>query len=95
LSASIRQRLLSSFCGESLKMRLVGVALCVGGLKLLHLPSPRVTSIVLARGLAPEGYGQHSLVMAAMSILALPVGSGLEQLITREGSRDLTIGLLP
>lgn len=62
-------------------------ALGVGGLKLIHLPLTLVTSVLLARGLGPEGYGQYSFVMAAIAILALPVSSGLEHLVTREVAR--------
>lgn len=84
MSIVVRQRLLASFHGDGLKARLVRGALGVGGLKLLYLPLALVTSIVLARGLGPEGYGQYSFVMAAISMLALPVASGLGQLVTRE-----------
>lgn len=87
LSASIAQRLLLPFRGEGLQARLVRGALGVGGLKLLYLPLTLITSIVLARGLGPAGYGQYSFVMAAISILALPVGAGLGQLVTREVAR--------
>ena len=87
MSASITHRFLLLFRGESLKARLLRGALGVGGLKLFYLPLTLVTSVVLARGLGPAGYGQYSFVMAAISILALPVGSGLGQLVTREVAR--------
>ncbi|KPQ20036.1 MAG: Membrane protein involved in the export of O-antigen and teichoic acid [Halomonas sp. HL-93] len=84
MTSSITERLLLSFRGESLKARLVRGALGVGGLKLFYLPLTLITSILLARGLGPAGYGQYSFVMAVISLLALPVGSGLGQLVTRE-----------
>lgn len=84
LSGSKRKQLHSSYTGESLKARLVRGALGVGGLKLIQLPLTLLISILLARGLEPAGYGQYSFVMAAIAILALPVASGLGQLVTRE-----------
>ena len=84
MKVSVTKRLLSSIRGESLTARLLQGALGAGGLKLLSLPLILVTSIVLARGLGPAGYGQYSFVMAAISMLALPIGSGLGQLVTRE-----------
>jgi O-antigen/teichoic acid export membrane protein len=84
LNVSMMQRLLSSFRGENLTARLVRAALGVGGLKLLYMPLTLLTSIVLARGLGPAGYGQYSFVLAVISLLSLPVGSGLAQLVTRE-----------
>lgn len=82
--ANLAQRLLSSSRGDGLKAQLVRGALGVGGLKLLSLPLTLATSILLARGLGPEGYGQYVFVLAVISLLALPVGPGLGQLVTRE-----------
>lgn len=73
--------------GDGLKAQLVRGALGVGGLKLLSLPLTLVTSILLARGLGPQGYGQYAFVMAVISMLALPIGPGLGQLVTREVAR--------
>lgn len=84
LSNYTRQRLSSLTRGDSLKAQLVRGAVGVGGLKLLSLPLTLVTSILLARGLGPEGYGQFSFIMAVITILSLPVGKGLGQLVTRE-----------
>ncbi len=75
------------FRGDGLKTKLVRGALGVGGLKLLSLPLTLATSVLLARGLGPEGYGQYVFVMAIISFLALPVGPGLGQLVTREVAR--------
>ncbi len=78
------KRLFSSFGGQDLKSQLVRGGVGVGALKLLSLPLALVTSVLLARGLGPEGYGQYAFVLAVVSLLALPVGPGLGQLITRE-----------
>tara|TARA_R110000772_G_scaffold266742_1_gene389608 strand:+ start:75894 stop:77219 length:1326 start_codon:yes stop_codon:yes gene_type:complete len=78
------QWLSSLFHGDGLKTKLVRGALGVGGLKLLSLPLTLATSVILARGLGPEGYGQYVFVMAIVSLLALPLGPGLGQLVTRE-----------
>lgn len=72
---------------DGLKAQLVRGAVGVGGLKLLSLPLTLVTSILLALGLGPEGYGQFSFIMAVITMLSLPVGKGLGQLITREVAR--------
>lgn len=78
------QRLYALGRGNALKAQLVRGALGVGGLKLLSLPLTLVASVLLARGLGPESYGQYSFVMAVLSLLVLPVGPGLGQLVTRE-----------
>lgn len=59
----------------------------MGALKLLSLPLTLATSILLARGLGPDRYGQYAFAMAVISILSLPVAQGLGQLITREVAR--------
>lgn len=70
--------------GKELKNQLVRGALGVGGVKLLSLPITLAASILLARGLGPEGYGQYAFIMSLVALLALPIGPGLGQLITRE-----------
>lgn len=70
--------------GEGLRAQLIRGAMGVGGLQLLYQPLTLAASIILARGLGPEGYGQYVFVMAVISILALPIGPGLGQLVTRE-----------
>lgn len=70
--------------GQGLRAQLVRGVLGVGGLKLLSLPLTLSASILLARGLGPEGYGQYVFVLSLVTILALPVGPGIGQLITRE-----------
>ena len=70
--------------GGGLKVQLIRGAVGVGGLKLLSLPLTLAASILLARGLGPEGYGQYAFIMAVMTMLSLPIGRGLGQLITRE-----------
>lgn len=70
--------------GQGLKAQLVRGVLGVGGLKLLSLPLTLGASVLLARGLGPEGYGQYVFVLSLMTLLALPVGPGIGQLVTRE-----------
>lgn len=70
--------------GQGLKAQLVRGVLGVGGLKLLSLPLTLGASVLLARGLGPEGYGQYVFVLSLMTMLALPVGPGIGQLVTRE-----------
>lgn len=87
MSTSIGQRILAIGCSNSLRAQLVRGVLGVGGLKLLSLPLTLAASILLARGLGPDGYGQYVFVMAVIAMLALPVGPGLGELVTREVAR--------
>lgn len=79
-----RARLTELKQGQGLKAQLVRGVLGVGGMKLLSIPLTMGASILLARGLGPDGYGQYVFVLSLMTMLALPVGPGLGQLVTRE-----------
>ncbi|RUO76950.1 oligosaccharide flippase family protein [Idiomarina seosinensis] len=72
---------------ESFRGQLLKGGLGVGFLKLCALPLTLLTSIILARGLGPEGLGQYAFVMAVINVLVLPIGPGLGQLLTREVSK--------
>lgn len=87
MNLAVIRRLLSIGRGDGLRAQLVRGAMGVGGLKLLGLPLTLATSILLARALGPEGYGQYVFVMAVIALLALPIGPGLGQLVTREVAR--------
>lgn len=56
----------------------------VGAMKLFSIPIGLATSIILARTLGPEGFGQYAFVIALIPLVALPVSGGLQQLLTRE-----------
>ncbi len=56
----------------------------VGIMKLASIPIGILTSVILARGLGPEVFGQYVLVMSLVPLLALPVAGGLPQFLTRE-----------
>lgn len=56
----------------------------VGAIKLLSIPIGLATSIILARTLGPEGFGQYTFIMALVPLIALPISGGLPQLLTRE-----------
>ena len=87
MNTAVIQRLLAVGQGDGLRAQLVRGAMGVGGLKLLSLPLTLATSILLARALGPQGYGQYAFVMAVIALLALPIGPGLGQLVTREVAR--------
>lgn len=84
VNAGWLKHLVAAGRGEGLRAQFLRSGLGVGGLKASSLLLTLLTSILLARGLGPNGYGQYAFVMALMSILALPIGPGLGQLITRE-----------
>lgn len=56
----------------------------IGAMKLFSIPIGIATSIILARALAPEEFGQYTFVIALIQLAALPVSGGLRQLLTRE-----------
>ncbi|WP_018995114.1 oligosaccharide flippase family protein [Thioalkalivibrio sp. ALJ2] len=87
MNTAVIRRLLAVGQGDGLRAQLVRGAMGVGGLKLLSLPLTLAASILLARALGPEGYGQYVFVMAVIALLALPIGPGLGQLVTREVAR--------
>lgn len=54
------------------------------GIKLGHGMLAFFVSIILARTLGPEGFGNYSFVYALLMVLAIPAQSGLPQLVVRE-----------
>lgn len=56
-------------------------------LKLLSLALTTGTTVLLARVLAPEGYGVYALGIAAITILGIPSQIGLPTLVMREAAR--------
>ena len=68
----------------SLKTQLIKSFMGVGAMKLFSIPIGLATSIILARTLGPEGFGQYAFVIALIPLIALPVSGGLPQLLTRE-----------
>jgi O-antigen/teichoic acid export membrane protein len=71
------------------------------GLKLINALLNLALSVVLARTLAPEGYGIYAFAFSAMTLLAVPVQLGLPTLLIREVARyhlesrwDLLRGIL-
>jgi O-antigen/teichoic acid export membrane protein len=70
--------------GNGLRAQLVRGGMGVGLLKVLSLPLSLLSTILLARGLGPEGFGQYAFVIALITVLAIPIGPALMQLATRE-----------
>ena len=56
----------------------------VGAMRLVAIPIGLLTSIILARTLGPESFGQYAFVMALLPLLSLPVAGGVPQVLTRE-----------
>lgn len=82
--AAFIHRILSTGSGSGLRAQLVRGAMGVGGLKLISLPLNLAVSVLLARALRPEGFGQYAFIMSVVTVLSLPLDQGMRQLITRE-----------
>lgn len=67
-----------------MKSKLIKNFAGVGIMKLVSIPVGLATSVILARVLGPEKFGQYAFIMALIPLLALPVSGGLPQLLTRE-----------
>lgn len=72
---------------ENNKTSLIRSIASVGALKLLSLPLSIVFSILLARGLGPDGYGKYVFILSLIAVLSLPFGPTISQLVTREIAR--------
>lgn len=72
---------------QSFKNILARSAKGVGGLKVVSLGLGFLTSILVARALGPDGYGQYALVTTIISLLALPLYAGMPSLLVREVAR--------
>lgn len=81
---SLGTKLLAVTRGQRIGAQLVRGVLGVGGLKMVSLGIALVTSILLARGLGPAGFGRYSFVVSLITMLELPFGPALQGLITRE-----------
>lgn len=86
------ERVLANFQGEGLKAQLVRGAMGVGGLKLLSLPLVLLATVLLARVLGPDGFGQYAFVIALVTSLSIPFGPALTQLATREAAASHQAG---
>jgi len=80
----LKRKILQLVKGNDIKSRLVRGATGVGLLKILSMPLGVAASVIVARYLGPEGYGKYSFVMTVMTVMSLPIGSGIKQLTTRE-----------
>ena len=84
MMTSIAERLIDSGRGSGLRAQIIRGATGVGGLKLLFLSLTLGTSILLARALGPEGFGQYAFITSLLMVVALPLDQGMRNLITRE-----------
>jgi O-antigen/teichoic acid export membrane protein len=68
----------------SLRRQLVHGSVASIGMKMASLGLNLAVTVVLARLLAPAGYGAYALVLAIVSLLAVPIQLGLPTLVLRE-----------
>lgn len=66
------------------KNPLINSFLGLGTIKLLSLPITISISIIVARSLGPEAFGQYSFVLAVVAIISLPSSAGIPAFLTRE-----------
>jgi hypothetical protein len=78
------QHLQSLARGTGLRARLIRGAMGVGAVKILSLSLTFASSIVLARALGPERFGQYTFIMSVIMVLSMLLDQGMRQLITRE-----------
>ena len=69
--------------GKEIVSKIIGVA----GIKAASLALAFLSSVLLARGLGPEGFGAYSFVMSLLGLFALVAYSGLPNLIAREAAK--------
>lgn len=84
MNQGLISRLIASGRGDGLRAQLLRGSVGVGALKLISLPLTLAASILLARSLGPEGFGQYAFVIALITTLSLPLAPALMQLTTRE-----------
>ncbi|MFI9653000.1 oligosaccharide flippase family protein [Guyparkeria halopsychrophila] len=77
-------RLVAMGRGDGLRAQLLRGGMGVGALKVLSLPLMLLATILLARSLGPEGFGQYAFVIALITTLSIPLAPALMQLTTRE-----------
>lgn len=63
---------------------LLSKLLGMGFFRIIAIPLSLITSIVLARNLGAEAFGQYSFMMTLLAVLAVPVTGGIRSLLTRE-----------
>lgn len=77
-------RLVAKGLGDGLRAQLVRGGVGVGAIKVFSLLLMLLTTILLARGLGPEGFGQYTFVVTLITTLSIPLAPALMQLTTRE-----------
>lgn len=75
-----------------MQSRLLRGVLSVGLLRGLSLPVTLATAILLARLLGTEDYGRYAFAISLATLLTLPVGQGITQLLTREIAQGMLQG---
>lgn len=76
--------LFSLFRSESLRDRLLRGGLATATIRVGGVLMMLATSVVLARTLGVEGFGNYALAFSIMTIIAVPVHVGLPTLVLRE-----------
>ena len=70
--------------GVSVRSRLVHGGIASVVLKIISVAANLVVTVLLARLLAPDGYGVYTLALTAVSLVGVPIQLGLPTLVLRE-----------
>lgn len=80
-------RLISLISGKGLRVQLARAGIGSLAVTVANIVLGLVLSVVLARTLGPEGYGNYAYVFALISILSIPAQFGLPRLVVRETAK--------
>ena len=56
----------------------------IGAMRAAAVPVSLACSVILARMLGPDAFGQYAFIMALVPLLALPASGGVTRFLTRE-----------
>ena len=63
---------------------LIKSAMGIGAMRMAAIPISLACSVILARMLGPDAFGQYAFIMALVPLLALPASGGVIRFLTRE-----------
>lgn len=71
------------------KSRLITGIVGISSIRILSLPLGIMTSVALVRMLGAEDYGKYAFAISLATLVSLPIGQGVTELLTREIAQGL------